>query len=170
MKKLIVLIAGLMFWALPHAYASVSNMTAQLGVYNSTDKQYGLEVDNSNNFIFAPSGASIKYPSSVQTTNFTLTAANSGQIIVFTGTSNYTRFTLPTATVGMDIDIVSGVAKYMTITPASTDTIVLTATLPQGANISNSGSAAVGDEMELFCAAANTWYVRNQKGTWAQQG
>lgn len=168
-QSLLALVALIIVAAfvLPHvSSASIANMTAQLGVYNSTDSQYGLEVDNGNNFVFAPTTASIKYPSNVATTSVTLTASNSGQVVVFTGTANDTTFSLPTAQVGMDMDIIAGAAKYVAIKPQSTDTIVFS-TLTQGQTVTNSGSASIGDEFELFCAKANTWYVRNKTGTWA---
>lgn len=171
MRKLIVLFLGLMLLALPRAQASVSNMTAQLGVYNTTDSQYGLEVDNANNFIFAPTSSSIKWPGTTASTNVTLTAANSGQTIIFNnggGTAQSgTTFLLPSATVGLEIAVVADIAKWFYVKPGvGTDTINFS-TATAGQRISNSGTAAAGDSITLYCATAGKWSVLDHNGTWA---
>lgn len=170
MKKSMILLLGLLLFGLPHADASVSNMTAQLGVYNSTDTQYGLEVDNNNKFVFSPTSASIYYPGSTASTNQTLTAAQSGQTIVFNngaGTAaNGTLFTLPTATVGMYFTIVADVAKWFYVDAQLTDTINFS-TATAGQRVSNSGSAAAGDSIVLACFTANKWSMVDHNGTWA---
>lgn len=112
-----------------------------------------------------------QYPSLVpgyySTTNQTLTSAQSGQILVFTGTAQDTKVFLPTATVGLDFIVISNVAKYFALQPQATDTIALTSVL-QGQPISNNGSAAIGDNIELVCIVAGTWSIRDKIGTWAQ--
>lgn len=165
MKKLIGLFLGLMLLMLPKADASIANMTAQLGVYNSTDSTYGLEVDNLNSFHYGPTSASIYYPGTTATTNQTLTAQQSGQTFVMTGTSNNTRFTLPTAAVGMRYTIIDDTTNTLQVTPQSTDTINFS-TLTVGQGLLSS-SAAKGDRIELFCAVANKWSVAELSGTWA---
>ncbi len=170
MKRLIVALAlGLLLFGLPKAsMASVSNLVGQLGVYNTTDSRYGLEVDNLNSFYFSPTGASILWPGTTSTTNQTLTIANSGQVIVMTGTSDNTRYTLPTAVVGMRFEIIADVAKILQITPQSTDTINYSS-LTAGQGLKSS-SAAIGDRIALFCAVANKWSVEEMSGTWAHTG
>lgn len=164
MKKLIVLVLGVMLLALPKAQASVPNMTAQLGVYSTADSQYGLEVDNNNDFYFAPTSASILYPSNSYTTNQTLTINNSGQVTVFSGTGLQTAFTLPTAIPGMDFIVVSSVAKTFRIRIQATDTIQFSGE-SAGLGILNT-SGAQADSIELFCAVANQWVIKDKTGTW----
>jgi hypothetical protein len=145
--------------------ASIANMTAQLGVYSTTDGTYGLEVDKNNTFHFSLTSAGIYYPTSDGTTNQTLTVNQSGQVTAFMGQNNHTQFTLPTAVPGMDYDFVSGVAKTYSIEVQSTDLINYSSETT-GTGISNS-SGAQGDEIELFCTTANQWNIRNKLGTWA---
>jgi hypothetical protein len=100
------------------------------------------------------------------TTNQTLTSAQSGQIIISIATQNNIQFTLPTATVGLDFFVIAGTAKYMSVIPQSTDTIVFSSKTA-GQNITNSGSAAIGDGLEIVCMQNNQWYIKVMKGTWA---
>lgn len=100
------------------------------------------------------------------TTNQTLTSAQSGQVIIFTGTNNNTQFNLPNATVGLDFTIIGGAAKWMAVIPQSTDAIVL-GSKTAGQSVTNSGSAAVADAIELVCMQNGFWYVKILKGTWA---
>ena len=166
MRKLIVLLLGLIFLALPRAEASVSNMTAQLGVYNSTDGTYGLEVDNNNQFHFSQTGSGIWYPGVDATTNVTLTANQSGQTIVQNNTTyNNVQFTLPTAQVGMTFTFIVDVAKTIKVLPQSTDTINYSS-LTAGQSITNT-SAAKGDHLQLICVSATNWSIVDQGGTWA---
>ena len=98
------------------------------------------------------------------TTAQTLTSSQSGTIIVYTGSSIAT-FTLPTATVGLDLTIVSGAAYTLTVTPQSADIISL-ASKTAGQSISNS-SAAKADSIELVCMQAGYWYIKSKIGTWS---
>ncbi len=166
MRKLIVLFLGLMLLALPRADASISNMVGQLGVYNSTDKTYGLEVDNNNVFHFSLTGSGIYWPVTVATTNVTLTANQSGQTFVQNNTT-YTnvKFFLPTAVPGMTYTFIADTTNYIQITPQSTDTINYS-TLGAGNGLKNT-SAAIGDHIQVFCAVANKWSVYDIGGTWA---
>lgn len=146
--------------------------TATFGDQNASN-EYRVKADanydsgNTGWIVFAQD-TGIYYPYTSSTTNQTLVASQTGTTLVFTGTSNNTRFTLPTATVGMDFTIVSSVAKSMQITPQSTDTIKYS-TLTVGQGLVNS-SAAAGDVIELFCYAANTWSSKNMVGTWTHSG
>lgn len=166
MRKLIGLFLGLMLLALPRAEASVSNMTSQLGVYNSTDTQYGLEVDNNNLFKFAPTTSSIYYPGVIGgTTNQTLTANQSGQTIILNN-STYDRviFTLPTAVVGMQYTLVIDVAKNFRVDPQNAD-IINYSTATAGQRIAST-SASKGDSVTLYCAVAGFWSLVDHNGTW----
>lgn len=166
MKKLIVLFLACLLFTVGSAEASVSNMTAQLGVYNSTDGTYGLEVDNNNSFHFSQTGASIYYPGQVSTTNLTLTANQSGQTFVMTGTSNDTKFTLPTAVPGMKYTFINDTTAWIRIKPQSTDTINFS-TFAAGQAIQDSTSTAKGDFVIFYCMVANKWsIVRGGSGTW----
>ncbi len=109
----------------------------------------------------------IIYPGSPATTNQTLSNAQSGNIIIFTGTANNTKFTLPAATLGLDFTIVSDVAKYMHIVVSSGD-IINFSTLGANDGVSNSASTAKGDSIELVCQTAGQWSIKNRIGTWAQ--
>lgn len=170
MKRIFGLFLSVMLLACGSAFASVSNMTAQLGVYNSTDTAYGLEVDNANQFTFAPTGSSIKWPSTTASTNNTLTTSQSGLVVVFNnggGTAaSGTTFMLPTATVGLEYTIVADIAKWFYVDAQTTDTINFS-TATAGQRISNSATAAAGDSITLYCATVNKWSVVNKSGTWA---
>lgn len=109
----------------------------------------------------------IIYPGSPSTTNQTLNSSQSGNIIVFTGTQGNTQFTLPSATLGLDYTIVADVAKYMHIKVSTGDIINFT-TLVANDGVSNSGSAAKGDSIELICQTAGQWSIKNRIGTWAK--
>lgn len=105
-------------------------------------------------------------PGSVATTNLTLDSTQVGTVVVFNGTSNNTQFTLPTAVVGMQYTVISDVAKYISIQPASTDTINFS-TASAGQRINNSGSAAIGDSITLVCQTAGKWSIQFRVGTWS---
>ena len=159
MKRILSLsiIALLICFSQAHAVT-----TATFGDYNSSNA-YRMSADSSGVITFAQD-TGIVFPYLTATTNLTLTAAQTGTTLIFTGTSNNTRFTLPTATVGSVYQVTSSVAKSMQITPQSTDTIAY-ASLTIGQGLVNS-SAAVGDGIELICYAANLWAVKNITGTW----
>lgn len=165
MKRIIGLFLMLVLFAVPKAQASISNMTAQLGIYNSTDSTYGLEVDNNNTFKFAPTTSAIYYPGQTATTTTTLTAQQSGQVFVMTGASDDTRFTLPTAVVGMKYSVIDDTTKIIQLTPQAAD-IINFSTLTAGQSLKSS-SAAKGDRIEVFCAVAGKWSVEEMSGTWA---
>ncbi len=109
----------------------------------------------------------IYYPGAPATTNTTLVTQQSGNIIIFTGTSNNTKFTLPQAVIGLDFTIVGDVAKYFHIVVNSGD-IINFSTLVANDGLSNSGSAAKGDSIELICQTAGQWSIKNRQGTWAK--
>lgn len=100
------------------------------------------------------------------TTNLTLTTYQSGNIIVFTGTSNNTSFTLPSAVIGLEYSFIDDTTKFISIRPQTVDTIQITSTV-QGNTIANSASTAIGNSITLVCRSANTWSIKSQSGTWA---
>lgn len=114
--------------------------------------------------------SAIIYPGSVATTNVTLTAANSGQTIIFNNSTgvaaNGTQFTLPSATLGVDIQIVADTAKWIYVQPQSGDIINLVSAVT-GQRINNRTTAAVGDSIGLICFTAGQWSVYGRQGTWA---
>jgi hypothetical protein len=162
--KLILLLALLV---LPQLSMATSD-TATFGDKNSSN-EYRIKADSDGLITFAQD-TGIKYPYTTGSTNTTLTAAQTGTTFVFNngdGTAaNGTMFTLPTAVVGMRYTFIADVAKWMYIKPQSTDTINFASTAT-GWRINNSSTAAIGDNIELFCATANTWSARVGKGTWA---
>ena len=109
----------------------------------------------------------IYYPGAPATTNTTLTAQQSGNVIVFNGTSNNTKFTLPSAVPGLDFTVIGDSAKYFHIVIQSGD-IINFSTLATGDGISYSGSAAKGDSIELQCQTAGQWSMYGRQGTWAK--
>lgn len=165
MRKLIVLFLALMLFVIPNAKASISNMTAQLGVYNSTDNTYGLEVDNNNVFHFSQTTSGIYYPGKTKTTNYTLTANESGQTIVFQGTSNDTHFNLPTAVVGMMYVFIDDTTAFIKVIPATGDKINFASLLTNN-GIQNSSTPAKGDAITLYCAIAGQWSIWEMRNTW----
>lgn len=164
MKKFL-LVAALLFSA---GLAQAAPLTATFGDQNSS-KAYRLQADTTGTVTYA-SDTSVLFPYSVATTNQTLTVANSGSIIVFNNSAstaaNGTMFTLPTAAVGMQFTIISDIAKFMYIKPASTDTINFS-TATAGQRLQNITTAAAGDSISLFCASAGNWSVVDKTGTWA---
>lgn len=173
MKRLLLLLAlGTLVFAFPKAsMASVSNMSAEMGVYDSTDRAFGLEVDVNNDFTFAPTAASIKWPGTTASTNQTLSATQSGQVIVFNNGAGAavdgTRFTLPAAVVGLEFTIIADVAKFFRVAPASGETINFTSTAA-GKRIASS-SAAIGDSITLVCFTTGTWSIKAKSGTFAME-
>lgn len=113
---------------------------------------------------------SIIYPGMVQTTNFTLTTAQSGNVIVFNNSTGVaasgTMFTLPAATVGVDYTVVADTAKWFYLAPQSGDIINLTST-STGQRVDNRSTAAVGDSISVQCVTAGQWSVYGRQGTWA---
>lgn len=107
----------------------------------------------------------IYYPGAPATTNTTLSSSQSGNIIVFNGTNNNTKFFAPIAVIGMDYTIVIDTAKYVHIVPNAAD-IINFSTLITGDGISNSASAAKGDSIEIVCQTAGQWSIKNRQGTW----
>jgi hypothetical protein len=101
----------------------------------------------------------------VATTNDTLTAIESGKTIIVTSTSTST-FTLPADSLGLEYTLVAGRAVTIKVDPASTGDSIEYLELAGGDRIYNS-SASTGDSIKLICGAANTWYVSNLVGTWA---
>ena len=160
MKRFLLLFAVVFVFSTP----SFAGLTATFGDQNAS-KVHRLEADSSGVVTFA-ADTGIKYPYTTGSTTTAFTAAQTGTTAVFTGAASGTSFTLPTAVVGMRYTVIGDVAKYFYIDAQSTDTIKLSGT-SAGYRISNSGTAAIGDSITLFCAVANTWSIEAKSGTWA---
>ncbi len=166
MKRILSLaVVALLAFSIP-SFAAVK--TATFGDYNSSNV-YRLTADSDGTLTYA-SDTSILYPYSTASTNATLTALQSGSIIVFNNgagaAASGTQFTLPTAAVGMEYTIVADIAKWIYVDAQSTDTINFS-TATAGQRINNSSTAAKGDSITLFCASAGNWSVVDRIGTWA---
>lgn len=160
--KRILLVAMIALLAISSkGFAAVK--TATFGDYNSSNV-YRVTADSDGVITYAQD-TGIILPYTTATTNTTLGAAQSGTTMVFTGSSNNSKFILPTASVGMQFTVVSDSTSYVNIVPQSTDTINF-ANLTQGQELANSSSPAKGDAVTLFCAVANKWSVKNMRNTW----
>lgn len=108
-------------------------------------------------------------PGFVSTTNLTLDASQTGQIIVFNNSTgvaaNGTRYILPTAVIGMQYTIIADTAKWFYVDPANAD-IINFSTATAGQRISNATTAAIGDSITLVCQTAGTWSIQSRVGTW----
>lgn len=107
----------------------------------------------------------INYPGAPATTNTTLVVGQSGNILVFNGVSLDTKFFLPTAVPGLDFAVIDDTTNFIAMIPQSTDKINIASTIT-GQGIHNATSAAIGNAIELYCATAGIWSVRDQSGTW----
>lgn len=164
MKRVLLMIALVVFSAMP---AFAARDTATFGDYNASNV-YRLKADTDGVLTFA-ADTGIVWPYLTKTTNYTLTAAQSGTTVVFTGSSNGTMFTLPAATVGLQYAIIADVAKWMYIKPASGE-IINFSTNAANNRISNKTTAAIGDSITLFCATAGQWSSKTRVGTWTTEG
>jgi hypothetical protein len=108
------------------------------------------------------------------TTGDTLTADESGKTIIFieprgssTGNTNAGgRFSLPSASLGLEFTFVLGSNAFINVDPAygTSDRIIYTALVQSGDSLTSAG--ATGDSLKLICGFANTWYVSGMRGTW----
>lgn len=115
-------------------------------------------------------------PYEVVITDEVLVAADSGHsIIVRSPSATAVDVTLPTGVAGMEYNIIVGGAytggalAQVKVGPADADTIAFL-TLDAGDELDSPGTVATGDSVTLVCGAANTWYVKNMKGSWSDGG
>lgn len=110
----------------------------------------------------------------------TLTAADSGSVIIASKTSATQTFTLPSAAVaGLNFTFVTvSAAGEVLINPITGQTIQLKATVDQGASVVTSAGAGckntaatnvVGDSIQLISDGVTGWVTINQSGIWATQ-
>ena len=167
MKKIILLLAILLS-ACSQSWASIDGLVSTLGIKNSSNV-HPIEVDKDGLVVFGATAA-MKFPYATGSTTYTITAAQTGTTIVFNngaGTAvSGAIFMLPTAVVGMQYTIVADVAKYFYLDCQTSD-IINFSTATAGQRISNSGSAAAGDSITVFCATDGQWSIKNKVGTWA---
>lgn len=155
------------------APAFAANRTATFGDQNALG-EYRIKADADSStganlgWVTFAQDTGIYFPYTTATTNQTLLASQTGTTLVSTSSATNARYTLPTATVGMDFNVVAGSAKQLQVTPQTTDTILFSSNTA-GQGLVNS-TAALGDSIELFCYVANTWAVKNHDGTWTHTG
>lgn len=150
---------------------STDAVTATMGDQNSSGAyRVASKFDGTNGYIQFASDTGMLFPYTTGSTTYTITAAQSGNVIVFnngSGTAaNGTTFLLPTAQPGMRYTIIADIAKWFYVDAQSTDTINFS-TATAGQRISNSATAAAGDNIILYCATAGSWSVGPRVGTWA---
>lgn len=110
----------------------------------------------------------------------TLTAAQSDKVIVATKASATQTFTLPIATTkGLVFTFVCGnVGGELLVTPNAADSILIKATVDQGASVAPAAGTGVkntaltnvlGDMLSLVSDGVSKWYMVAQSGIWASQ-
>lgn len=168
MKRILPLLVAFVLLLIGNTYAA--QRTATFGDQNSSGV-YRMRADvdtvsGSNvGYITYAQDTGIYYPYTTATTTTTLIASQTGTTMVFTGSSNNTRFTLPAATVGMEFTFIDDTTNYMAVYPATGDTINF-ASLPVSNGLANSSTPAKGDSVTLFCAVAGKWSVEEMRNTW----
>jgi len=110
----------------------------------------------------------------------TLTAAESGAVIIATKASATQTFTLPVGTsAGCTFTFVCGaIGGEILIDPAGTDNILTKAANNAGASVAPAGGTGIkntaatnvlNDYLTLVCDGVDTWYTVAQSGIWASQ-
>ncbi len=161
MKRILSLVViGLLAF---NSHVFAAQATATMGDQNASGV-YRVTTDINGVLTYAQD-TGIVSPYTTATTNTTMTASQSGTTMVFTGSSNNTKFTLPTAAVGLQYTFIDDATVYINIVPQTSDTINF-ASLSQGQYLANSSTPAKGDAVTLFCAVANKWSVKNMRNTW----
>jgi len=89
-----------------------------------------------------------------------------GSVITNTGASGAVAFTLPPATVGMEILARVSVAQQLRIDPNGTETISLPSTGVVQAAGAYIVADAIGETVQIRCDVAGTWTVYGYVGTW----
>lgn len=159
MKKLFMLLALLMFLALPNgAFAADGDEFSTTSFRVNSDGQ-------------------VVYKSLIEvaTTNDTVTAAETGKVFLSNISTGTLTYTLPTAASGLTYTFTSINGNGTTgqgriyLDPASTDTLVgcvnstSTTTFAAGDRVYSPG--ATGDSVTLV-GASTKWYCINRVGTW----
>jgi len=155
--------------------------TATFGDQNSSNV-YRMTADSYGVITFA-SDTGIKYPyesfsSSTVGTN-TITASETGKTIVdMCGVTNGvainqggSKYTLPTAVVGMEFTLSAGGQCFVTLDVDDMDTILYSSSstgMHAGDSLKSTGQA--GDNVTLFCPATTKWQVKSMFGTWTDNG
>lgn len=166
MKRVLLCLMALMAFSV-NAHA-VTVRTATMGDQNSSNVyRLRMDMDSATNAGFAvwAQDTGIYLPYTSATTTTTLTAFQTGTTMIFTGASTNTRFTLPTATVGMEYAFVNDTTNTMAVYPNTGDTINF-ASLATSFGLTNSSTPAKGDSLILFCSVAGKWSVKSMRNTW----
>lgn len=169
MKRILTIALVLLMGLCSQSFAS---RTATFGDQNSAGV-YRVRTDRDDStgagYVTYAQDTGIVYPYlTTPTTNFTLTAFQSGSVYILDSAvagppAANTTFTLPTATVGLQYTFIADVSTFFRVAPQSTDIIRLS-TAVAGNKVRNSG--AVGDSITLFCAVAGFWSISDRIGTW----
>ena len=105
-------------------------------------------------------------------TDATLTALESGIVLIAEGNTEPFQVNLPAASLGLRYTIVAGATTAtLEIQPQDADTIVYHETLANldaGDELDSPG--ATGDSITLICGAANRWFIESMIGTWTDGG
>ena len=109
------------------------------------------------------------------TTDDTLTAAESGKVLVVTGARNQQIvITLPAAEADLEFAIVAGGEAQIIVKPDSADIIVFSisgAALSTGDRLATTGgqgsiNGVTADSLILVTPDSTSWYVKSINGTW----
>lgn len=172
MKRILLLALLLLIGFNSQSFAAI-NRTATFGDYNASGV-YRMRADTDSStgsgYITFAQDTGIVYPYiATATTNTTLTAFQTGAIIIFnngTGVAAHgTTYILPAATVGLQYTFTSDVAKAFRVDVTGTDLFAYS-TAVAGSAVTNTGSALAGDSITVFCGIAGVWSIVDKVGTW----
>lgn len=103
------------------------------------------------------------------TTNFTLTAGESGSVHTTYGATGTVVATLPPATVGLEYEFEVGAAQELRLDPDGSETIALPSTGAQSAAGKYITANAAGEGVHIRCTKAGQWSVVSYIGTWTAE-
>lgn len=179
LSKLLSVIVLLVFVIMP-VLSQAASTTATMGDTNASNV-YRFSCDTDGVCAYAQDTGIlmpyVSYTTSPGTVGVTLTAAQTGAMIVDTGgfpptgTGSCRKFTLPTAAPGMLFSFSTGSKCTMTVDVQSADQILYSISgtgLDAGDSIKSTGQA--GDAVTLFSPAAGTWAVKDMKAVWTDNG
>lgn len=111
----------------------------------------------------------------IVTADTTLTAADSGKVVVVNAAASKT-ITLPAATLtGMRFTVTHQVATSSgaghLVDPAGTDLVRGNGVTPAAGKgvVCSQATSRIGDSVTLVCDGAGAWYIESVTGTWASE-
>ena len=156
--KLLAIVLGVLLLA-TSAYADTATFGTTWRINDPADGGILRPVDSD-------SGAGFQEPYEVSTASDTLTAAESGRVVVVYPTANDASttqtYTLPAAADGLNYTFTEGKHTTIKVDPNGTDQIMYS-TCAAGDSISS--PAATGDNVKLI-SDGTRWYVQFMRGTW----